>query len=376
MKKTLIVTLEYPPQIGGIATYIDQMAQSLPSEDVIVLCPPMAGAKEFDENRPFLIIRKNLLGGLWPKWLKMYFLVKKIVKTYGVEVVHVHHVLPVGYIARRLKRKLGVPYLVFSHGTDVTKISEKKRKMKLASLVMQGAEQIIFNSNNLKTRFLEKLPKFADKSSVMYPCPDMGFSEKPDEAVIQKMKDKYALEGKKVVLTVSRMVPGKGFMHLLRLMPAVLQRVPYMVWFIVGDGPQREDIIAHLRKYNLQNSVRFIGQVPHEDLRDYYYLADIFLLLTHPYKGVEEGLGLVFLEAAACGKPVIAGRSGGVEEAVLDEQTGIVLDVDQEPESIIESIVELMKDEDRATELGKNGQQRIQTEFVWENQLQIVKKWM
>jgi len=72
MKKTLIITLEYPPKVGGIATYIDQMAGSLPSKDVIVLCPPNKDSKEFDDKRPFLIIRKRLLGGLWPKWLKMY----------------------------------------------------------------------------------------------------------------------------------------------------------------------------------------------------------------------------------------------------------------------------------------------------------------
>ena len=134
MKKTLILTLEYPPQIGGIATYIDQFAGSLPAEDVVVIAPPMKGDKAFDDKRPFQIIRKKYYfpSFLWPRWIRLYLHVRKFVKTYKVDVIHVHHILPVGYIAKRIKKKFGIPYLIFSHGTDVAVAASKSRKRKKA----------------------------------------------------------------------------------------------------------------------------------------------------------------------------------------------------------------------------------------------------
>ena len=179
-----------------------------------------------------------------------------------------------------------------------------------------------------------------------------------------------------MILTIARMDEGKGYPHLIRILSKVLEKVPNLVWFIIGDGPKRELILKDIQKNFLQNVVRYIGMTPHAELKQFYYLADLFVLLTHPDEGREEGLGLVFLEAAAAGLPVIAGRSGGVEEAVLNGQTGIVVDIYHGDKIVADSIIELLKNEDFAKTLGMNARIRLEADFKWKNQLKVIGRWI
>jgi phosphatidyl-myo-inositol dimannoside synthase len=378
MNKTLIISLEFPPKIGGIASYVSQFSLSLPPGDVMVLAPPHPKAREWDAKQPYNIFRKRFYFPIfiWPRWLLLYWHVRRIVRQYQVDIIHLHHVLPVGYVAGRIKKKFGIKYLVFSHGTDIASAGAKKWKRKMMIAVSKQSEQIIVNSQNLRRRLVNVFPELADMTSVLYPCPDKEYLTPPPKQVIDSLVHQYALEGKKVLLSVSRLDDGKGFPHLIRLMPKILQRVPQLVWFIIGDGDKRDVIVKEIQKQNLQNIVRFIGEIPHEDLLSYYHLADVFVLLTHPDNGKEEGLGLVFLEAAAAGLPVVAGRSGGVEEAVLHEKTGLVIDIHQHPNDIVDAIVKTMTDQSYAQALGRAGQDRIQREFVWKEQLKVISKWM
>ncbi len=380
MKKTLIISLEFPPQIGGIATYVHDLASALDPEHTIVLAPPMKDAEEWDNAQKYRILRHDFFYPkfVWPRWLKLLSGVKQIVRSEGIELIMVHHILPVGTVALRILKSFKIPYIIFSHGTDMVMASQVKRKKKLASLIGRKSLQVIANSENLKMRLLERFPELTNQTAVVYPCPDADFLVPPSKEEIEMLKHIYALEGKQVILTVSRFVDGKGFPHLLRVMPDILQRVPHLVWMIVGDGEaaKRNEILGEIQSRNLQNIVRFVGQVPHQELKKFYYLADLFVLLTHPDNGMEEGLGLVFLEASAAARPVVAGRSGGVDEAVLNGQTGLVLDVLNEPQTIVDSIVNIIQNPEAGRELGLNGQNRIRSEFNWENQLSTLKPWI
>lgn len=380
MKKTLIISLEYPPQIGGIATYVHDLANALDPAQTLVLAPPMKDSAAWDEIQPYRIIRHEFYYPkfIWPRWWKLLKLVKKIVRAEGIELIMVHHILPVGTVALQIFKSLGVPYIIFSHGTDMVAACSVPRKKKLASLIGQKSLQVITNSENLKMRLLEKFPALTPKTSVLYPCPDADFMVAPPADEVENLKHIYALEGKQVILTVSRFIEGKGFPHLLRVMPEILTQVPHLVWMIIGDGDdaKRNEILGEIQARNLQNIVRFVGVIPHNELKKFYYLADLFVLLTHPDGGLEEGLGLVFLEAAAAGRPVVAGRSGGVEEAVINGQTGVVVDVLKEPESIVAAIVNLIKDPTSARALGMAGQNRMREQFNWTTQLEKLKPWI
>jgi phosphatidylinositol alpha-1,6-mannosyltransferase len=173
------------------------------------------------------------------------------------------------------------------------------------------------------------------------------------------------------------LVDGKGFPHLVKIMPEVLKRVPNLVWVVIGNGPKRDSIYEDIRKNNLQNVVRYMGDVPHKDIKKYYYLADVFALFTHPESdGREEGLGLVYLEAAACGTAVIAGKSGGVEEAVTHGVTGLVVDVYGDLAGAGQAIVDLIKQKDYREQLGKAAQDRIKAQFIWDEQLKALEKFL
>jgi len=351
------------------------LANALDPQKVVVLAPPNAGAKTGDEKIKYKVIRKKILlpKFIWPRWLALLWQVGKIIKKEKIELIMVHHALPIGYAGLWHKKFHHVPFVLFSHGTDLITGTANKWKAKLLSSVANGAEQIIFNSESLKRRFLEKMPEFDNQSLVLYPCPDRQFFSPPDQTEIEKLRSLLALQGKQTILSVARLDEGKGFPHLIRLLPKLLQKMPHLVWLIVGDGPKRETIVKLIQKNNLQNVVRFVGEVSHEELKKYYYLVDLFVLLTHPDGGREEGLGLVFLEAAAAGLPIIAGQSGGVEEAVLNGQNGYVVDVYQ-TDVVVEKIVELLNDKNKAKEMGEQGRQRMEQEFVWERQLEKIKR--
>ncbi|MBI5222267.1 MAG: glycosyltransferase family 4 protein [Candidatus Magasanikbacteria bacterium] len=376
--KKLIITMEFPPQIGGIASYTRQFAAALKPEEVVVLAPKHKQAKEFDKTCAFKVIRKGFYFPpfIWPRWLLLFWHVFWLARKEKIDIIYLHHVLPVGYVARLIKKIKRVPFLIFSHGTDVLLASRSNWKKERMRSVVNQAEAIVFNSASLRQRFLRVWPEFQEKGLVLYPCPEDDFYLAPSGEIIDKLKSQYALEGKKVILTIARMDEGKGYPHLIRILPKVLEKVPNLVWFVIGDGPKRELISKEIQKNFLQNVVRYIGMVPHSELKQFYYLADLFVLLTHPDEGREEGLGLVFLESAAAGLPVIAGRSGGVEEAVLNGQTGIVVDIYHGDKIVADSIIELLKNEDYARTLGMNARVRLEADFKWRNQLKVIGRWM
>ncbi len=378
-KKTLIITLEHPPQIGGIATFVHQLAQALPHDQTVVLAPHMVEDAEWDKTASYKMIRAHLFypAFIWPRWLRMFFIVRRIVKEERIERIMVHHCLPVGYIAFLIRILTGIPYIVFSHGTDVLANTRSSWKKDMSRMILKSADYLLFNSESLKHRLLDVLPEFASKSMVLYPCPDETFFTPPNTEEVELLRHQLALEGKQVLLSIARLDEGKGFPHLVKIMPEILKRVPNLVWVIIGNGPKRDSIYEDIRSNSLQNVVRYMGDVPHKDIKKYYYLADVFALFTHPEPdGREEGLGMVFLEAAACGKAVVAGKSGGVGEAVLHGQTGMVVGVYGDLAGAGQTIVDLIKDRAMCDRLGMAAQERIKAQFVWEKQLQVLEQWI
>ncbi|HLD30968.1 MAG TPA: glycosyltransferase family 4 protein [Patescibacteria group bacterium] len=384
MKKVLIITLEFPPYVGGVATYVHDLAMALDPEKTVVLAP--AGNDSFttkqqkidwDKDKKYKIIRRKLLFPkfIWPRWLRLIWHVWRVVRKEKIEIIFVQQVLPVGYSAIVMKKLFKVPFLLFSHGTDLVAGTATIWKRKMVTMVSKHTDQIIFNSNSLMSRYLRVLPQFENKSFVLYPCPEPRFLEPPPRADIDNLRRRYALEGKQTLLSVSRLDEGKGFPSMIRCMPKILEQVPNLVWFIIGGGFKTDLIIDSIRKYNLQNVVRFVGEIPHEDLHPYFYTSDVFVLLTHPDEGKEEGLGLVFLEASAAGLPIVAGRSGGVPEAVLDGRTGLIVDAHNEKQ-VVDSVLKLLREKAYASQLGKAAKERMLKDFQWHEQIKLLEPWI
>lgn len=365
MQKILIVSLEYPPQTGGIASYVQNFSAHLPPETVVVYAPKIKDDEEYDNQNQWKVYRRRPYWFLWPRWLRMFWQIKGIVKKEKIEKIYIQHALPAGYVAYLIKKMKKVPYTIFFHGTDLS--LGLKKKLRKLSLVCRSAEQVVVSSNFLKIKLLSKLDDLKNVV-VVNPCPGDNFLQPVSKEETEKLKNQLALAGKNVIISVSRLTEGKGFPHLIRIMPEILNKVPNLVWLIIGDGPKKEIIIKMVQQYHLQNVVRFLGRIKYEELPKFYHLADLFVLLTHKDETAEEGWGTVFLEAAACGLPVVAGKVGGVDETIDNLRTGIVVDIFQSA-NVISTIADILNRKDFARQMGAAGRQRVLREFIWDKQI-------
>lgn len=365
--KILHLTLEFPPDIGGIATYVAEFAHHTPPDETVVYAPFSKASTTFDEKQQFTLYRRKPYWLLWPHWLPMIFQLRKIVKKEQITQLYVHQVLPGGYVAWCLKKMLNVPYVIFLHGTDLERALSKSFKKKRLVQVLKSADRVVVNSQFLATR-LTSAVTVSCPVTVLSPAPaDVFFmSVAPDE--LHKVRAQLALTGKKVLLTVGRVVPGKGFARLARLLPKIVEHIPDLVWVAVGDGPEQSKVLERVTRANVQHVCRFLGKIPLSTLPPLYQVADVFVLLSGDDDQSSEGWGTVFMEAAASGLPVVAGNVGGAPEAVLNEKTGLLVNPMNDDE-VLAALVRLLKNPAEAKQLGAAAKARAQNEFTWRKQL-------
>ncbi len=167
-------------------------------------------------------------------------------------------------------------------------------------------------------------------------------------------------------MTIARLVERKGIEVVIRAMPRVLEAVPDAIYLVVGTGPQRGKLERLASESGLEGRVVFVGRVSDEELLYYYGACDLFVLLSRTLadKGEMEGFGIVFLEAGACGKPVIGGKGGGTSEAIEDGVTGLLVDP-LDVNEIAGTIVRVLVDGELARRLGENGRKRAANQPDW-----------
>lgn len=256
-----------------------------------------------------------------------------------------------------------IPYLILVHGTEFNAYLHRFTKVDswVSKIILKNAAQIIVNSRATK-KLVEDHGYPPGKIHVVHPGanPEMFKADNTSNEI----KRKYKLEGKKVLLSISRLVAKKNHAGILHALPEVINRIPNLTYLIVGRGPEEEKIRRIIEELRLQDYVILVGYVEPQYTAPYYHVCDIFVM---PSKTVDidyESFGIVYAEANACGKPVIAGRSGGIEDAVFDGVTGLLVDPDN-IEEISHSIVRLLTDAEYAQKLGENGRQRVEKELNW-----------
>lgn len=382
IKKSLLITLDFPPSYGGVATYYHHICKNLPSDKVVVVAPEHPKAKIFDQTQRYAIIRKNLANNLAkPKLLKIFDTLKwmsaikfltEIIKNHDIELLQVGQILPLGTVALALKTKYNIPYIFYAHGLDITLPQKIYHKKKLMRKIIANASGIVANSNFTKDE-LVKLGANPEKIIVVYPCPNLE-PEQISEWIIKEIKEAHELIDKKIILTVGRLVKRKGHDMVIKALPDILKRVPDAIYVIVGNGPYRKKLERLVGDMKLGNHVKFVGEVPDNQLKAYYEISDVFVMPARQLEnGDVEGLGIVYLEANAFSKPVIGGRSGGVPEAILDNRTGILVDPLDEAE-IANQTTKLLQDKTLAERLGIQGLERISEFFDWRFQTAKIKE--
>jgi phosphatidylinositol alpha-1,6-mannosyltransferase len=188
----------------------------------------------------------------------------------------------------------------------------------------------------------------------------------PQPDAMQKRKE-LGLQDKKIIISVGRLVHRKGQDNLIQAMPAVLKKIPNAHLLLVGEGPYRKHLEKLVMKSSLEQNVTFAGRIMYDRLPSYLSAADLFAMPSRSrFFGLEvEGLGIVYLEASACGIPVVAGNSGGAPDAVLEGVTGLCVD-GTSIEQITAAIVEICSDAERASHMGAAGRNWIVNQWRWD----------
>jgi len=370
MVKSLLVTLDYPPQVGGVAVYYEHLAGEFPDGSALVLTIAEVNGKKNQETpgviRRALLFKSKLF---WPKWLPLLWQIWKITRQNKIKLIQIGQILPIGMAVFILNKFFKISYMVYCHGMDVMTAAQCPRKKWLALKILKNAEFIVANSEFTKEKILEYGVR-PQNVTIVYPCPNMKLRREVLPEEIEALRNKYGLLNKKIILTTGRLVERKGHDVVLGALHKLKELVPEAHYAIIGEGPMERAIKQMIKTLGLEDSVSLIGKVSDYELAAWYEICDVFVMISRQLKNEDaEGFGIVYLEANMFGKPVIAGKSGGVAEAVLDNETGILAEPTDQYE-IISAIEKLLKNPEEAKRLGENGRRRVENEFQWNKQAQ------
>lgn len=379
-KISLLITNDFPPIVSGISTVFYQIWKRLPSDRIMILAPKAPGCDEFDKRESFHIIRKKIPTGESgkAKLLKMalnIFYALYYTRKYNIGKLHCGQILSVGPAGLVCKKLFGVKYSVYVYGSETIRFGNSQMISRLMKKVIEEAEELVPNSEFTLLEY-ERWGVPREKMVTIVPGVDSVFFHPQDKS--QHLIEKYRLRDKQVIMTVGRLDERKGHDMVIRAMTQLTKRFPDVVYMIVGKGREEQRLKSLADNLKLQELVIFTGFVADESLPDYYNLCDIFVLPNREtesndqLKGDYEGFGVVFLEASACGKPVIGGKSGGSSEAVVDGITGLMVDPRSE-EDIAHAIERILEDKSFAGRLGMAGRNRAEKEFDWQHITQITK---
>lgn len=354
MKKALLITLEYPPQIGGVANYYYNLVQNLPP-----------GAMQVLTNQDQALLFKKWF---WPRWIKALWSISRIVKKEHIELLVVGQVLPLGTVAYILAYFLKIPYIVMTHAMDITYPQRFPHKKWLLQLILNSAEHIVTVSEYTRNE-IKKLLSGRNQHHVQIIPPGPSITQ---EKYPQPMSFLAAqqLQQKKIILSVGRLVARKGQDRVIEALPEIIRQIPEVCYVIAGKGEYLETLKQSVKNCGVERYVYFLADLTNEQLAYLYSICEVFVMASRELENKDvEGFGIVYLEANSFHKPVIAGASGGVRDAVKDGLNGFLV----EPENksmLIKALKLLLTDPSLAKKLGDAGALRVKEQFSWPLQAQ------
>jgi len=362
--RILCVTQEFPPLSGGISVFLHNLCTQLCYQgcNVDVLTPVREGCTESDDAQPYRVYRYKELRFLSSVIPFYYTLSKYFKKNYDIVFIG-HFMTTTALGALFLKKLRGIPYVILSHGNDLHYSISNRIDKPVANQIIQNAPLMLGNSHVTAERIRQK----GYKGSVKILHPGVNINKFRPNIENTDIHRRYNLNGKKVILTVSRLVARKGHDRVLYALSKVVKKIPNIIYLIVGTGEEESRLRNLVNELTLEQHVVFTGSVRQDALPALYCACDIFIMPSYVRAGGHdyEGFGIVFNEANACGKPVIAGRSGGIEDAVVDGVTGLLVNPEN-TEEISQAISRLLIDREFAQKLGENGRKRTESELSWE----------
>lgn len=364
--KTLIVTNDFPPRPGGIQSFVHAMALRLPADDVVVYTSSWKDRAEtaaFDAAQPFPVIRDRT--PMLVPTPDAVHRARAIARSHGCDTAWFGAAAPLGLMAPWL-RAVGVGRLVATtHGHEAG-WAVLPGARQLLRRIGEGVDTMTYLGEYTRSKIAPALGPAAAARMVQLPP---GVDEKvfrPDVGGAE-VRARHGLTDRPVVVCVSRLVPRKGQDVLIHALPRIRRRVPDAALLIVGAGPYRDRLEAMVDEVGVRDSVVFTGAVPWAELPAHHEAGDVFAMPCRTRRGGldVEGLGIVYLEASAVGRPVVAGDSGGAPDAVLEGETGYVVN-GRSPAAVAERVAGLLADPVEAARMGAAGRRWVEKEWRWD----------
>jgi len=367
LEKILCITNDFGPRAGGIETFIIGLIERLPKNSVVVYTSSQSGSAEFDtkwsENFGVEVIRDR------SKILLPTYRVSKnlrsLLQQREISTVFFGAAAPLGLLSQSLRKAGAEKIVAITHGHEVwwAKLWPFSWAIKR---IGNGVDVLTYLGDYTRRAISAALPASSQEKMVRL-APGIDIEHFSPAKKNPRIRHELGLDDKKVIVSVGRLVHRKGQDFLIDALPLISQKILNVHLLLVGEGPYRAELEKRSVALGVRDRITFIGRVQHSELPEYICAGDIFAMPSRSrLAGLEvEGLGIVYLEASACGLPVIGGTSGGAPDAVLEGETGFSVDGTSAP-AIAEAAIRLLSNVEYAEKLGAQGREWIVKEWRWE----------
>lgn len=366
--KLLVITELFLPTKGGTAVWAAHVYRLLGSKNIHIVTADVPGAAKFDVSNPNTIHRLNLKRMSWlkPESLGIYF--KLLSKSLWLalrnrfDAIHAFRALPEGLVAWLVARLTFRPVVVYAHGEELTSWGYGK-KYQAMRFTLRHADTVIANSDHTRATLISMGIR-PERIVLINPGVDTGLF-RPELPCDDLKRAIGQAPGRKLILSVGRLSRRKGFDMVIKSLPSLTEQGLDVCYALIGIGEDHDYLKGLANELGVADRIKLLGHVSAADLPRWYNACDVFVMANREINGDNEGFGMVFLEAAACGKPAIAGDAGGTGAAVVDRVTGFRVD-GTKVESLVSALSSVLSDSELAAQLGKAGLERAKEEFSWD----------
>lgn len=375
MPSDLLLTYSFPPVGGGLARWMAEVARRYPAPGLVVSTGQHPDSQDVDGTMPCGVDRVPLplkqlrtLQGLL-LWSRRAAVLARNHHSRFIWCGDIHHA---GYPAKWTLERVGTPYGVLLHGADLLilqhEIHRSALKRRTAHAILGSAAVLVANSEWTRGLTLAvlrelELPTGDDRVRCVPLGTDPSFFR--PGAASDAVRLRYGLDDGRWLLSVARLAPERGIDTVLRAVALLDGDERDVRYAVVGAGEGRRDLEALIDQLGLDGRVKLLGGVPDADLPALYDLAEVYVGASRKPALSVDGFGLTIAEAASCGTPVVAARSGGIPEAVKDGVTGILVDAER-PDEVAGAVRRLLRDPELAQRMGAAGRQAIETHYNWD----------
>ena len=361
MPRTLVVTNDFPPRQGGIQSFVHQLLLRQPPGSVAVYASDHDGSAEFDAEQPFPVVRHPT--GLLVPTPAARRRVLRALRDFEATSVWFGAAAPLALLAPALRDAGARRVVATTHGHEAAWAMLPGARQALRR-IGDGCDVVTYLGDYFRRRLTGPL---GDHPRLVQLTPGVDVETFRPDVDASEVRKRYRLEGRPVIVCVSRLVKRKGQDALIQALPRVHRTVPDAALLLVGSGKYRGELERLADRLGVRKHVVFTGGVVHAELPAHYAAGDVFAMPCRTRRGGMdvEGLGIVYLEASATGLPVVAGDSGGAPDAVREGETGYVVDGRDVP-ALAEPLARLLRDDALRAELGAAGRAWIERDWRWE----------